>query len=46
MATMEQIMMPLAQVNWVWMKALFFDLKRTESDNKHGWEVLVKITSA
>lgn len=46
MATMEWITMPLAQVNWVWMKVLFLDFNFAKSENKDGWEALIKITSA
>lgn len=46
MATMEQIVMPQAQVSWVWMKALFLDFNLTKSDNKNGWGALTKIISA
>lgn len=46
MATTEQITVQLAQVNWVWRKALFLDFNLTKSENKHGWKALIKITSA
>lgn len=46
MATTERTMMPLAQVNGVWMKVLFLGFNLTKSENKHGREALIKITSA